>query len=54
MLAWVLGDYQAVRKGRMGQRVARRVAAKGAGRLLGVCLGDTWAFHSFEAAVAGP
>jgi len=32
--AKLLGDYQAVRKGRIGRRVARRVAGKGTGKML--------------------
>lgn len=35
LLARLLGDAQAVRKGRVGKRVARRVAGKATGRGLG-------------------
>lgn len=34
-LARLMGDIAAVRKGRVGRRVARRIAGKGTGRLLG-------------------
>lgn len=34
-LARLLGDVQAVRKGQVGQRIARRLAGKVAGRILG-------------------
>lgn len=34
-LGKLLGDVQAVRKGQVGKRVARRLAGKGIGRLLG-------------------
>ena len=34
-LARLLGDVQAVRKGTVGKRIARRAAGKVAGRLLG-------------------
>jgi hypothetical protein len=34
-LARWMGDFQAVRKGRVGQRVARRVIGRGMGRMLG-------------------
>jgi len=34
-LARLLGDVSAVQKGTVGKRVARRVAGKGTGRLLG-------------------
>lgn len=33
-LARLLGDYNAVRRGRIGQRLVRRVAGKAAGRAL--------------------
>jgi len=33
-IARLLGDYQAVKKGRVKQRVARRVAGKATGRAL--------------------
>jgi hypothetical protein len=32
--ARILGDVQAVQKGRVGRRVARRLAGRGTGRLL--------------------
>lgn len=35
LLAKILGDVNAVKKGKVGKRVARRVAGKGTGRLLG-------------------
>lgn len=35
LLAQLLGDYQAVKKGRVGKRVARRVAGRATGRGLG-------------------
>jgi hypothetical protein len=35
LLARLLGDYQAVRKGRVGKRITRRVAGKATGRTLG-------------------
>jgi hypothetical protein len=34
-VAQLLGDYQVVRKGRVAQRLARRAAGKGMGRILG-------------------
>lgn len=34
-LARLLGDYQAVKKGRVGKRVARRVTGRMTGRALG-------------------
>lgn len=34
-IAKILGDVNAVKKGKVGKRVARRVAGKGTGRLLG-------------------
>lgn len=34
-LARLLGDYQAVRKGRVGKRIARRVTGRVTGRTLG-------------------
>jgi hypothetical protein len=34
-LARLLGDAQAIRKGKVGQRIARRAAGKLTGRLLG-------------------
>jgi hypothetical protein len=34
-LARLLGDIAAVRKGKVGRRVARRLAGKGTGRMLG-------------------
>lgn len=33
--AKVLGDVNAVKKGKVGKRIARRVAGKGTGRLMG-------------------
>jgi hypothetical protein len=36
LVAGLLGDAQAVRRGRVGQRIARRAAGKLAGRLLGM------------------
>lgn len=33
--AKVLGDVQAVRKGTVGKRIARRIAGRGTGRMLG-------------------
>ena len=33
-LAWLLGDVNAVRRGRIGQRIARRVAGKAASRAM--------------------
>jgi hypothetical protein len=38
-LARLLGDVNAVMKGRVGRRVARRVAGKGVGRLFGKWFG---------------
>ena len=34
LVARLLGDYNAVRRGRIGQRIVRRVAGKAAGRAL--------------------
>ncbi|MBP1947351.1 hypothetical protein [Virgibacillus litoralis] len=34
-IAKVLGDVNAVKKGKVGKRVGRRVAGKGTGKLLG-------------------
>lgn len=34
-LAKILGDFQAIRRGRIGQRIARRAAGRLAGRGLG-------------------
>lgn len=34
-IAKLMGDYRAVKKGRVGQRLARRAAGKVTGRLLG-------------------
>lgn len=36
LLAKLLGDVQAVRKGQIGRRIARRAAGRLAGRLLGL------------------
>lgn len=33
--AKILGDINAIKKGKVGKRIARRVAGKGTGRLLG-------------------
>jgi hypothetical protein len=35
LLARLLGDYQAIKSGRVGRRVARRVVGKGTGRAIG-------------------
>ena len=35
LLAKLLGDFNAVRKGKVGQRIARRLTGKGLGRLMG-------------------
>lgn len=34
-IARLMGDYNAVKKGRVGRRIGRRVAGRGTGRLLG-------------------
>ena len=34
-LAKILGDVNAVKKGKIGRRIGRRVAGKGTGRMLG-------------------
>lgn len=34
-IAKLMGDWNAVRKGKVGRRVARRVAGKATGRILG-------------------
>jgi hypothetical protein len=45
MLARILGDVQAVRKGKVGRRIARCAAGKDAGRILGrSCFGITTYF----------
>ena len=35
LLAKLLGDFQAARKGRVGKRIARRAAGRGTGKALG-------------------
>lgn len=35
LLAQLLGDYQAVKKGHVGKRIARRAAGRATGRSLG-------------------